>query len=218
MPRTSLRSEFEDFPWNDDKAALRAQQQAERVSRSSMPACASSGGAGYMHNPACGCWSGSFLTRISLIHWRHGLDWFHDTLVDADLANNAMGWQWVAGSGIDAAPISPLRPDHQAERFDPEGDYVRRFVRACRHAEEMDSQARRSSADVTNRCRRNAWRGYPNRLSITHEARERALEGFFRQESRLTHRPPRTGAQKSSIRRRAISRPASLAVADAAPA
>ena len=62
-------------------------------------------------------------------HWQHGARWFWDTLVDADLANNTQGWQWTAGCGADASPYFRIfNPVSQAERFDPEGSYVRRWI------------------------------------------------------------------------------------------
>ena len=71
----------------------------------------------------------SFLTKHLLIPWQKGESWFWDTLVDADLANNAANWQWVAGSGADAAPYFRIfNPVLQGRKFDPTGDYVRRFV------------------------------------------------------------------------------------------
>ncbi|MBA4210217.1 MAG: deoxyribodipyrimidine photolyase, partial [Parvibaculum sp.] len=64
-----------------------------------------------------------------LIDWRRGAEWFEDTLVDADLAVNRASWQWVAGSGADAAPYFRIfNPVLQGEKFDPAGDYVRRYV------------------------------------------------------------------------------------------
>jgi deoxyribodipyrimidine photo-lyase len=71
----------------------------------------------------------SFLTKHLLIPWQRGEAWFWDTLVDADLASNAAGWQWVAGSGADAAPYFRIfNPVLQGEKFDPDGVYVRRWV------------------------------------------------------------------------------------------
>jgi len=64
-----------------------------------------------------------------LTHWHHGEDWFWNCLVDADLANNSASWQWIAGSGADAAPYFRIfNPVTQGEKFDPEGEYTRRFV------------------------------------------------------------------------------------------
>jgi deoxyribodipyrimidine photo-lyase len=83
---------------------------------------------GYMHNRVRMI-TASFLTKHLLIHWREGADWFWDTLVDADLANNSCGWQWVAGSGADASPYFRIfNPVLQGKKFDAAGEYVRRWV------------------------------------------------------------------------------------------
>ncbi|MEX0275903.1 MAG: FAD-binding domain-containing protein, partial [Ruegeria sp.] len=71
----------------------------------------------------------SYLTKHMLVHWKVGMNWFADCLIDWDPAANAMGWQWVAGSGPDAAPFFRIfNPETQRERFDPNGDYVRRWI------------------------------------------------------------------------------------------
>ena len=83
---------------------------------------------GFMHNRARMIVA-SFLVKHLLIPWQAGADWFLDTLVDADLANNSASWQWVAGCGADAAPYFRIfNPVIQGVKFDPNGDYVRRFV------------------------------------------------------------------------------------------
>ncbi len=83
---------------------------------------------GWMHNRVR-MLVASLLTKNLRQHWVLGEKWFWDTLVDADLANNAMGWQWVAGSGADAAPYFRIfNPVTQSEKFDPEGAYIRRWV------------------------------------------------------------------------------------------
>ncbi len=77
---------------------------------------------------------GSFLVKNLLQPWQHGSRWFWDTLVDADLANNTLNWQWVAGSGADAAPYFRIfNPVTQGERYDPDGEYVRRWVPDIAH-------------------------------------------------------------------------------------
>ncbi len=71
---------------------------------------------------------GSFLVKNLRLHWHHGERWFWDCLVDADLANNSASWQWVAGSGADAAPYFRIfNPVTQGQKFDPSGDYVRHY-------------------------------------------------------------------------------------------
>jgi deoxyribodipyrimidine photo-lyase len=83
---------------------------------------------GWMHNRVRMV-AASFLVKHLLIPWQEGAAWFWDTLVDADLANNTMGWQWSAGCGADAAPYFRIfNPVIQGERFDPDGAYVRRWV------------------------------------------------------------------------------------------
>ena len=83
---------------------------------------------GWMHNRVRMVVA-SFLTKNLRQHWREGAQWFWDTLVDADLANNTLGWQWVAGCGADAAPyFRVFNPVAQAQKFDPEGDYLRRWL------------------------------------------------------------------------------------------
>ncbi len=83
---------------------------------------------GWMHNRVRMIVA-SFLVKDLLISWEEGATWFWDTLVDADLANNTLGWQWTAGCGADAAPyFRVFNPTSQGEKFDPHGDYVRRWI------------------------------------------------------------------------------------------
>ncbi len=88
---------------------------------------------GWMHNRVRMIVA-SFLTKNLRYHWLHGARWFWHTLLDADLANNTQGWQWSAGSGADAAPYFRIfNPVTQGEKFDPNGDYVRRYVPELAH-------------------------------------------------------------------------------------
>ena len=75
----------------------------------------------------------SFLTKDLYIDWRAGAWHFWDLLADGEIANNAGNWQWVAGTGNDTRPNRVFNPVRQAERFDPDGDYVRRYCRSWRH-------------------------------------------------------------------------------------
>jgi deoxyribodipyrimidine photo-lyase len=82
---------------------------------------------GWMHNRVRMVVA-SFLTKNLGIHWREGAHWFWDTLVDADLASNTLGWQWVAGCGTDAAPYYRIfNPQLQAKKFDPKGEYIHQW-------------------------------------------------------------------------------------------
>lgn len=128
LSRRNFRPEFDSFPWLDDEDAL----EAWRRGRTGYPIVDAGlrelWATGWMHNRVRMIVA-SFLTKDLLIDWRAGESWFWDTLVDADPANNAMGWQWVAGSGADAAPYFRIfNPVLQGEKFDPRGDYVRRWI------------------------------------------------------------------------------------------
>ncbi len=90
---------------------------------------------GWMHNRVRMIVA-SLLTKNLGIHWLHGARWFWDTLLDADLANNSLGWQWCAGCGVDAAPYFRIfNPATQARRFDPEGRYIKRWLPALAGAD-----------------------------------------------------------------------------------
>ena len=123
-----LRPEFRAFPWRDDPEALRKWQ----MGRTGYPIIDAGlrqlWQTGWMHNRVRMIVA-SFLIKDLLIPWQEGEDWFWDTLVDADSANNAASWQWVAGSGADAAPFFRIfNPVTQGEKFDPDGAYVRAWV------------------------------------------------------------------------------------------
>jgi deoxyribodipyrimidine photo-lyase len=130
VPEEPFRPEFGRFPWEDDPVGLAAWKAGATgfplVDAGMRQVVAE----GWMHNRVRMV-AASFLTKDLLIPWRDGAAWFWDRLVDADLANNTLGWQWTAGSGPDAAPyFRVFNPGLQARRYDPEGVYVRRWVGA----------------------------------------------------------------------------------------
>jgi deoxyribodipyrimidine photo-lyase len=119
---------FAGFDWLDDEAGFRAWTMGQTGFPIVDAAMRQLWATGWMHNRARMI-AASFLVKDLLVDWRRGEAWFWDTLVDADLANNVANWQWVAGSGADAAPFFRVfNPTLQGEKFDSLGLYVRRWV------------------------------------------------------------------------------------------
>jgi deoxyribodipyrimidine photo-lyase len=128
LPERPLDRRFERFPWRCDAEGFDAWKKGRTGYPFVDAAMRQLWRTGYTHNRARMV-AASFLVKHLLLPWQEGEAWFWDTLVDADLANNACGWQWVAGCGADAAPyFRVFNPVLQGEKFDPEGAYVRRYV------------------------------------------------------------------------------------------
>jgi len=128
LARRNWSPRFDAFPWRDDDAGLKAW----RKGRTGYPVVDAGmrqlWTTGYVHNRVRMI-VGSFLTKHLGIDWREGEEWFWDCLCDADVASNPASWQWVAGSGADAAPyFRVFNPVLQSEKFDSDGAYIRRFV------------------------------------------------------------------------------------------
>lgn len=128
LPDTPFKQEFKDFPWQQDEEALMRWQRGLTGYPIVDAGMRELWRSGYMHNRVRMIVA-SFLTKDLFIDWRTGASWFWDTLLDADLANNSASWQWVAGSGADAAPYFRIfNPVLQGEKFDPLGEYVKKWV------------------------------------------------------------------------------------------
>jgi deoxyribodipyrimidine photo-lyase len=156
-PQTQYRnfdSRFDAFPWSSPpEAAL----DAWRYGRTGIPIVDAGmrelWATGWMHNRVRMIVA-SVLTKNLRAHWSVGARWFWDTLVDADLANNTLGWQWVAGTGVDAAPyFRVFNPVTQARKFDPQGSYIARWVpelaplpAGSRHEPWLEQEALRANA------------------------------------------------------------------------
>ncbi len=131
--RESMNPRFHDDFWKEDTEALHAWQHGTTGIDLVDAGMRELWETGWMHNRVRMV-TASFLTKNLGLHWLHGARWFWDTLVDADLASNTLGWQWVAGCGVDAAPyyriFNPLR---QAKKFDSSGIYIDRWItgRTC---------------------------------------------------------------------------------------
>ena len=181
MPEDPLRAPFADFPWRDDEAAFAAWTRGATGYPIVDAGMRELWQTGTMHNRVRMI-AASFLVKDLLVPWQRGAAWFWDTLVDANLANNAMGWQWVTGCGADAAPYFRIfNPILQGERFDPDGAYVRRFVPELANLPAAWIH-KPFAADAETLARANIILGktYPHPIVNHAKARARALDAFAR--------------------------------------
>ncbi|WP_020178332.1 deoxyribodipyrimidine photo-lyase [Methylopila sp. M107] len=178
----NFQERFDEFPWEKPNPAHR---KAWRKGLTGFPIVDAGmrqlWTTGWMHNRVrmiCA----SFLIKDLLIDWRDGEDWFWDTLVDADPANNAASWQWVAGSGADAAPyFRVFNPMLQGVKFDPRGDYVRAFVPELAEMPAKDIHAPwEAPAETLAKAGVELGRTYPKPIVDHGRARDRALAAFDR--------------------------------------
>jgi deoxyribodipyrimidine photo-lyase len=175
----NLQPRFDAFPWRDDAAALRAWQRGRTGYPIVDAGMRELWTTGWMHNRVRMIVA-SFLVKHLLIDWRHGEQWFWDTLVDADPANNPASWQWVAGCGADAAPYFRIfNPVLQGEKFDPKGDYVRRWVPELARLRDHDIHApwRATPLDLAD-AGVTLGKDYPQPIVDHAAARARALDAF----------------------------------------
>ncbi len=182
FPHTSdapLRADYARFPWVKDPVGLRAWHRG----RTGFPIVDAGmrqlWATGWMHNRVRMIVA-SFLVKDLRVSWLEGARWFWDTLVDADLAANTLGWQWAAGCGADAAPyFRVFNPTSQGTKFDPAGDYVRRWVSelAGLDAADIHEPAAAAPADL-DRAGVTLGRNYPEPLVDHAEARKLALEAL----------------------------------------
>ncbi len=181
LPQQNYNSKFDGFDWRSSDADIPAWQRG----RTGFPIVDAGmrqlWQTGYMHNRVRMIVA-SFLVKNMLVHWRHGEDWFWDCLVDADLANNSASWQWVAGSGADAAPYFRIfNPVLQSEKFDPDGGYL---VRYCPELEGLPTKYRHkpweAKAEMLEAAGIELGVDYPEPMLDLKTTRERALERFKR--------------------------------------
>ncbi len=179
LPEEPFRPAFAQFPWRRDAQALRAWQKGETGYPIVDAGMRQLWHIGWMHNRVRMVVA-SLLIKHLLIPWQEGEAWFWDTLVDADLANNSASWQWVAGSGADAAPyFRVFNPVLQGAKFDAEGDYVRSWVpelarlpAAHIHAPWQAPQDILAKAGVT------LGKTYPRPIIDHDDGRKRALAAY----------------------------------------
>jgi deoxyribodipyrimidine photo-lyase len=174
-----LQPAFEKFPWRTDARALKAWQKGQTGYPIVDAGMRQLWTTGWMHNRVRMI-VGSFLVKDLLLPWQKGAEWFWDTLVDADLANNTLGWQWVAGCGADAAPFFRIfNPIRQGEQFDPEGSYVRQWVpELAKLPDRWIHKPWKASDSVLADAGVTLGGSYPQPIVDHDQARTRALETF----------------------------------------
>ncbi len=179
-PENPLDGRFQHFPWNTpDPQTLRAWQQGKTGIPLVDAGMRQLWQTGWMHNRVRMVVA-SFLVKNLRIHWLEGARWFWDTLVDADLANNTLGWQWTAGCGADAAPyFRVFNPVLQGGRFDPQGEYVRRWVpELARLPDKHIHQPWQAPATLLESCGVRLGVDYPQPIVDLKTSREQALAAF----------------------------------------
>ncbi|MCO6437042.1 MAG: deoxyribodipyrimidine photo-lyase [Phycisphaerae bacterium] len=174
-----LRDQFAAFPWKDDSKLLRAWQKGRTGYPIVDAGMRELWTTGWMHNRVRMV-AASFLVKDLLIPWQRGAEWFWDTLVDADLANNTLGWQWTAGCGADAAPYFRIfNPVSQGQKFDPLCDYVRKWVPELRELPDRYVHAPWEAPDsVLAEAGVKLGQQYPEPIVDHAEARNRALAAY----------------------------------------
>ncbi len=179
LPETPLRAGFAAMPWRDDPAGLRAWQRGQTGVPIVDAGMRQLWQTGWMHNRVRMIVA-SFLVKHLLIRWQDGAAWFWDTLVDADLANNAASWQWVAGSGADAAPYFRIfNPVLQGRSFDADGAYVRRYIPELNRLDNRYLHAPWDAPDIVLRgAGIRLGETYPRPVVGLAEGRARALAAF----------------------------------------
>jgi deoxyribodipyrimidine photo-lyase len=179
LPTAPFRPEFGRFPWVDDPSGLAAWQRGRTGYPIVDAGMRELWSTGWMHNRVRMIVA-SFLIKDLMIHWQAGERWFWDTLVDADPANNAASWQWVAGCGADAAPyFRVFNPVTQGQKFDPDGAYVRRWLpELARLPDAFVHAPSEAPALVLREAGVELGKDYPLPIVDHAEARRRALAAF----------------------------------------
>ena len=175
----NLQVKFDSFPWDCSSKKLVAWQKGLTGIPMVDAGMRELWETGYMHNRSRMI-VGSFLVKNLLIDWREGERWFWDTLCDADLANNSAGWQWIAGCGADAAPYFRIfNPVTQGEKFDPDGNYVRRFIpEIAKLPNKFLFNPWEAPKEILREARVFLGKNYPNPIVDLKLSRERALSAF----------------------------------------
>lgn len=190
----ALKPEYDIFPWSFNETYLRAWQRGETGFPIVDAGMRQLWQTGWMHNRVRMI-AGSLLVKHLLQPWQEGAHWFWDTLVDADLANNTMGWQWVAGSGADASPYFRIfNPIIQGKKFDPDGQYVKTWIPELAklspdliHTPWEATPLELANADIT------LGKDYPEPIISHEQGRQNALDAYADYKAAVANDPRFSG-------------------------
>ncbi len=175
FPDREWNPQFRRFPWREDEKLLALWQKGQTGYPIVDAGMRQLWQTGWMHNRVRMI-VGSFLVKNLLIDWRRGEEWFWDTLVDADLGNNAAGWQWIAGCGADAAPYFRIfNPILQSKKFDPDGEYIKTYVPELR---DCPAEFIHAPWDAPPMLMASLKGKYPSPIVDHYMARDRAMEAY----------------------------------------
>lgn len=179
LPKKNLQTKFDPFPWRKSAKDLKAWQRGQTGVPIVDAGMRELWQTGYMHNRVRMIVA-SFLIKNLLVDWRSGEEWFWDCLADADLANNSAGWQWVAGSGADAAPyFRVFNPVMQGQKFDADGKYTRHYVpELANMPDKYLFNPWEAPDDVLKKAKVKLGDTYPKPIVDLQESRDRALSAF----------------------------------------
>jgi deoxyribodipyrimidine photo-lyase len=179
LPEKNWNTKFDNYPWQNNKKLFNAWTKGQTGIPIVDAGMRELWQTGYIHNRVRMI-VGSFLVKNLLTHWKKGEEWFYDCLVDADLASNSASWQWVAGSGADAAPYFRIfNPVLQGQKFDPEGEYTKKFVpELSKLPNKYLFNPWEAPDNILEQAGIELGKTYPNPIVDLKTSRDKALEGY----------------------------------------
>jgi deoxyribodipyrimidine photo-lyase len=168
------RSLWQNFPWQGTEAQFEAWCDGQTGFPIVDAAMRQLNQTGWMHN-RCRMIVASFLTKDLIINWQRGEQYFMQNLIDGDLAANNGGWQWSASSGMDPKPLRIFNPYTQAQKFDPEADYIREWIPELRSVDTVQLVSGKIPAEICDRA------GYPLPI-VDHAVQQRLFKQLYQQQ------------------------------------